>query len=141
MGESELVARCVALLEVAWDVEAPSAPPDPPPCVDTELLDVLGGAGATEVLSGRWDGPFGYWSRTWALRAFLYVWAPSALDVVIRALDDHHWRVREMAAKVLSHQPAPDPRALAALEARLEDGTPRVRAAVRRALRQADQAR
>jgi hypothetical protein len=41
-----------------------------------------------------------YWFRVWGTRTFLYVWAPQAEAPVIAGLDDPHWRVREMCAKV-----------------------------------------
>jgi hypothetical protein len=157
LGEQELVRRCADLLMAALDEEdvaaaaedaaatteefpgtAGDAPPsggDAAPFVDTELVEILGGAGAKEVLAGRWDGPLGYWVRTWTLRAFLYAWDPITVEVVIRALGDEHWRVREMACKVLAKRKVADPEAERALTARLDDGIPRVREAAARALR------
>jgi HEAT repeat protein len=117
------------------DGDAASSTDDTAPDVDMELVEILGGSGATNVLAGQWDGPLGYWVRTWSLRAFLYAWDPDAVPVVIRALGDEHWRVREMACKVLAKRKVSDPDAERSLTARLDDGTPRVRAAARRALR------
>jgi hypothetical protein len=157
LGEGELVRRCADLLTTGLDEHdaaatakkspgpdgdvtsadggVASSTDDTAPFVDTELVEILGGAGAREVLAGRWDGPLGYWVRTWSLRAFLYAWDPVAVPVVIRALDDEHWRVREMACKVLAKRKVSDPEAKRALTAGLGDGTPRVRAAAARALR------
>lgn len=157
LGESELVRRCADLLTTALDAgegaadagdtaadeekspgtggDVPLFGSDTAPFVDTELVEILGGAGAKEVLAGRWDGPLGYWVRTWSLRAFLYAWDPVAVPVVIRSLDDEHWRVREMACKVLAKRRVAGPEAERTLMARLDDRTPRVRAAAGRALR------
>ncbi len=78
-----------------------------------------------------------YWRRVWAARAFLYVWAPEGsqgetIEAVGLALADEHWRVREMACKVVR---ARNLDGLASEVSRLlEDPTPRVRSAARRAL-------
>lgn len=71
--------------------------------IDAELIEVLGGTSAPAVLVGRAGGPAGYWPRTWALRAFLYAWDPIAEHRVVAACAEEHWRVREMAEKVLAH--------------------------------------
>jgi hypothetical protein len=119
-GESAFVARCIALLD--------GSP------VDTTLVDIIGGTGAEYVMSGHEGGPEGYWPRTWALRALLYAWDPSAEGAIIRACQDEAWRVREMAAKVLAR------RKIASLEARrtmtflLEDDNTRVVRAAARAM-------
>jgi hypothetical protein len=102
---------------------------------DAELLWVLGGDSAPAVLAGRAGGPTGCWPRTWALRAFLYVWDPEAEHAVVAASSDEHWRVREMAAKVMAaRRPTSEP-SLEALERLVGDPNPRVRAAAARALR------
>lgn len=66
------------------------------------------------------------------MRALLYVWDESAGRAVIGALGDEHWRVREMALKVIARRevgPA------AEFASRLgADEVPRVRAATARAL-------
>jgi hypothetical protein len=79
-GTLELVRRCLNVL-------AGTRP-------DVELLWVLGGDSAPAVLAGREGGPDGYWPRTWALRALLYVWDPQAEPAVVAACSDEHWRVR-----------------------------------------------
>ncbi|MBK0330995.1 HEAT repeat domain-containing protein [Brachybacterium sp. MASK1Z-5] len=119
-GEEAFVGRCLSILR---DGE-----------VDAELIEVLGGNSAGPVLTGRSDGPHGYWVRTWALRAFLYAWTAAAEPTVVAATDDPHWRVREMAAKVLSARASSRCGAEAALERLRQDGHPRVRAAAGRAL-------
>lgn len=107
-GEAEFVRRCAGVLRGA----------DPP---DAELLALLGG-----------PDQLPYWHRTWALRAFLYAWRPEAIPAVVDALDDQHWRPREMAAKVVAAREIGE--AADALLSLVSDGTPRVRAAAVRAL-------
>lgn len=41
-----------------------------------------------------------YWLRVWAARSLLHQWHPVAESAVRQGLDDDHWRVREMCAKV-----------------------------------------
>lgn len=38
----------------------------------------------------------------WAARALLYVWDEAVVPEVVRALGHEHWRLREMAAKVVA---------------------------------------
>lgn len=75
------------------------------------------------------------WARTWGLRLLLHVGVDADASTVAaleRSLDDEHWRVREMALKVIArHDPGVDP---AMLTARLDDDRERVRAQARRAL-------
>ncbi len=74
----------------------------------------------------------GYFVRTWALRAMLYAWDESAMTAVVDALEDEHWRPREMALKVIAKRLVDgDVDAVAGLS---DDPVPRVRAAARRAL-------
>jgi hypothetical protein len=102
---------------------------------DSDLLWVLGGDSAPAVLEGRAGGPDGYWPRTWALRAFLYVWDPPAEGAVVAACSDEHWRVREMAAKVMAVRRPTSPASQEALARLRTDAHHRVRAAAGRALR------
>jgi hypothetical protein len=120
MGEEVLVDRCLSILAGGE--------------VDAELIEVLGGNSAGPVLAGRSDGPHGYWVRTWALRALLYAWSACAEPAVVAATVDAHWRVREMAAKVLAARATPLHGAEEALERLRRDDHPRVRAAAQRAL-------
>ena len=73
-----------------------------------------------------------YWRRAWGARGLLYVWDDSALEAVAAALGDEHWRVREMALKVVRAH------ALTALTGEVADlradDNARVRAAAERAL-------
>ena len=61
-GKLTVVRKCVDVLAGAR--------------ADADLLWVLGGDAAPAGLAGRERGPDGYWPRTWALWAFLYVWDP-----------------------------------------------------------------
>ncbi len=116
-GESALVSGCVALLR-GRDA-------------DDGLLFALGGPMASIVIH---DGPRQrnqYWRRVWGARGLLYAWAPEAAEAVIAALADDHWRVREMAAKVIAKRKIGE--ALPGLTPLREDPVPRVRAAAERA--------
>lgn len=73
-----------------------------------------------------------YWRRVWGARGLLYVWDASALDAVVTALADEHWRVREMGLKVVrAHTLGELTGEVADLR---EDDNARVRAAAERAL-------
>jgi hypothetical protein len=116
-GVAQVVAGCVALLQGQE--------------VDDVLLLGLGGPAGHRILD---DGPEQrnqYWRRVWGARGLLYAWTDEAEGAVVAALADEHWRVREMAAKVVAKRrigAALDP--VAALRA---DPVPRVRAAAERA--------
>lgn len=124
LGRDAVVDGCVLLVE-----GQPAAEADP------RLLAVLG-RGADTFLDGR-DHDDLYWLRVWGMRGLL--WAldgapvgPTARDAVLLGLGDEHWRVREMAAKVVArHRLEP---ALAAVEALRTDPVPRVAAAATRAV-------
>lgn len=116
-GAPAVVARCVAFLR---DGE-----------IDPDFIIALVGPHGRLVLAGREGGPTGYWPRTWALRALLYVWDDSAAEAVVAALDDPHWRVREMALKVIARHRVRAARD--AVEFARGDPTPRVRMAAARA--------
>lgn len=72
-----------------------------------------------------------YWLRVWAARGLLWAGPGDDIDVLRAALDDEHWRVREMTCKVVARHRVggllDDVAALAA------DPVPRVRAAAERA--------
>jgi hypothetical protein len=117
-GRQALAAGCIALLEGR---EA-----------DDGLVLALGGAPAEYVLSGHEGGKEGYWPRVWAARGLLHAWDERATGAIIEAANDHAWRVREMAAKVVARH-----RVDAALDAMADlqdDERPRVRSAARRAI-------
>jgi HEAT repeat protein len=117
-GRAAVIAGCIGLLEGAD--------------ADDELIIALGGPAADFVLSGREGGPGGYWSRVWAARGLLHVWADHATPAIIAATGDESWRVREMAAKVIARHQVGD--ALAAVAALTADPVPRVAAAADRAV-------
>ncbi len=73
-----------------------------------------------------------YWRRVWGTRGLLYVWDADALHPVATALTDEHWRVREMALKVVRAQHLA-PLAGQAADLR-HDENARVRSAAERAL-------
>jgi len=97
--------------------------------VDLALLQSLGGPNAGL------DGPAAqrYWLRVWGARGLLWAWDDSAASAVVAALGDEHWRVREMAAKVVARHRVDE--ALPALAALRGDPYARVRQAAERALR------
>jgi HEAT repeats len=116
-GEAAVVTGCVALLRGQQ--------------ADDDLLFALGGPSASIVIH---DGPRQrnqYWRRVWGARGLLYAWTPDAVEAVIAALADEHWRVREMAAKVIARRKIGD--ALESVTALRDDPVPRVRAAAARA--------
>ena len=118
MGESAVVAGCIALLRGEK--------------ADPRLILALGGRPA------RWaagfDEPPGpaYWLRVWAARGLLWAWEDRAGPVVIGALSDMAWRVREMALRVIIKRRVPG--ALGAVKPLQDDPNARVRAAARRAM-------
>jgi hypothetical protein len=118
-GPRGLMDRCAGLYrDMDWGDEP-------------ELMSFLAGrAGARWVELG--FGTQDYFVRTWALRAMLYAWDESASATVIDALEDEHWRPREMALKVVAKRLVDgDVDAVARLR---YDPVPRVQAAARRAL-------
>jgi hypothetical protein len=117
-GRGPVIAGCVALLR-GQDV-------------DDNLIMALGGPAGRVVLD---DGPKQrnqYWRRVWGARGLLYAFDESAAEAIIEALGDEHWRVREMAAKVIAkHKIGAALGAVAGLRA---DRIPRVRSAAERAV-------
>jgi hypothetical protein len=118
-GQRGLMDRCAHLYrELDWGDEP-------------ELMSYLAGDNGL-----RWVelgfGVQSYFVRTWALRAMLYAWDESASTTVIDALEDEHWRPREMALKVVAKRLIDsDVDAVARLR---DDPVPRVQAAARRAM-------
>jgi hypothetical protein len=117
-GEHEVVARCITLIG-GGDAD------------DGFLMAISCGA-AQQVLDGREGGRTGYWPRVWGIRALLYAWDPAAEPAVVTATGDAHWRVREMAAKVIARRLVGD--GLSAVAGLRGDPVPRVRTAAERAL-------
>ena len=116
-GTAQVVAGCVALLQGQH--------------VDDDFILALGGPAGHRVLD---DGPEQrnqYWRRVWGARGLLYAWTDAAQGAVVASLGDDHWRVREMAAKVVAKRGIG--RALDPVAALRSDPVPRVRAAAERA--------
>lgn len=111
-GQDAVVAACVALLRSE--------------AADAELIYALGGPPARWAMDGGRPGP-DYWLRVWASRGLLHVFTDSATSAVLDALDDPHWRVREMAAKVCGRHRLED--ALPGLAELGDDPSSRVRRA------------
>jgi hypothetical protein len=98
---------------------------------DAALLLALAGPGGQKFLDGD-EHDDTYWLRVWALRGLLWVWDDAATAAVVAALADEHWRVREMALKVVARHRVDD--ALESAAACREDPVERVRLAAARAL-------
>ncbi len=116
-GRAQLVAGCIGLLR-GEDV-------------DDDLVIALGGPQAQDILDAGSPQVHRYWLRVWGARGLLHAYGDEAEDSVIAALADQHWRVREMAAKVVArHQVGAALTAVAELSG---DPVARVRAAAGRA--------
>ena len=117
-GESAVVSGCVRLLSDQ--------------VVDEQLILVLGGSHARELLAAGLPDGQRYWLRVWAARGLLWVWQDTATSAIRAALKDDAWRVREMACKVVARHEVD------VLVSRVPpltvDPVPRVQRAARRAL-------
>lgn len=123
-GDGVVVRRCVGLLHLAPDSEVTGD--------GLELAMVLGGLRDRGWLTTGKPPGHAYWARVWAARALRYVWNEYAAAATGHALGDAHWRVREMAAKVVGdHEVADTADRLVILTG---DEIPRVRKAAVRAL-------
>ena len=114
-GKAGVVAGCIDLLAGRE--------------TDPDLIIALGGPGAPRVVSGENKQ---YWLRVWAARGLLWAWDDEAAASVTAALGDDHWRVREMACKVIARHQVGD--ALGAVAELRDDPVPRVRNAASRAV-------
>jgi hypothetical protein len=114
-GKDAVVAGCVDLLAGRES--------------DPDLVVALGGPGAPRVIVGENKQ---YWLRVWAARGLLWAWDDVAAGSVTAALGDDHWRVREMACKVIARHHVGD--ALPAAAELRNDPVPRVRSAATRAV-------
>jgi hypothetical protein len=117
-GVDAVVSGCVDLLDGEF--------------ADADLILALGGPPADWVRTGAPPGP-AYWLRVWAARGLLYAWNDSAGTVVLRALDDEAWRVREMALRVVARHRLHE--AIAQVRQRRTDPSARVRTSASRTLR------
>lgn len=114
-GKDAVVAGCVDLLAGRE--------------TDADLVLALGGPGAPRVISGENKQ---YWLRVWGARGLLWAWDESAAAALKAALHDDHWRVRELACKVVARHEVGA--ALPVVAGLREDAVPRVRAAASRAM-------
>ena len=116
-GREHVIAGCIALLRRQE--------------VNDDLVIALAGPASQVVFD---DGPgqaSQYWRRAWGARGLLHCYDSQADEAVTAALADQHWRVREMAAKVVARHQIDA--ALDAVAALRDDPAPRVRAAAERA--------
>jgi len=117
-GQARLVCGCVALLR-SQDV-------------DDDLVIALGGPAARTILDSGPKPAYLYWLRVWGARGLLHAYTGQAEEAVTEALADEHWRVREMAAKVIARYRIGT--ALNAVAELRDDPVSRVRAAAERAV-------
>ena len=82
-GERELAERSSALLAGGDE--------------DAEFLEYLGGQASRGAIDGSWPR---YWQRAWGARALEQYWIESAASSIVLGLDDEHWRVRMVCARV-----------------------------------------
>jgi HEAT repeat protein len=66
-----------------------------------------------------------YWARTWGARGLLHVGPPARHEIVLAALQDESWRVREMSLKVIRRLGLDDPDGL--VDRLVDDPVERVR--------------
>ena len=88
LGRDEVIRRCRTLLAGG------SADPD--------FLIVLGGPAAIRYLDDGEPDHQAYWLRVWGARGLLWAGPGRETDALRAALDDDHWRVREMVCKVMA---------------------------------------
>ena len=123
LGTDTVVAWCVGLLSGQ-------------PVEDGPSLDRIGGPGAAALVAGyeRAPGKPDYWPRVGAARALRDAGhdGPGVHAVVVSALADPAWRVRETAAALTRVHELGE--AAGALRGLLDDEVPRVRVAAARAL-------
>lgn len=66
-----------------------------------------------------------YWARLWGARGLLHVGPPANPAIVLHALSDESWRVREMSLKVIRRHGLDDPDGI--IDRLVEDPVERVR--------------
>lgn len=119
LGSEEVIARCVAILR------GEEAEPD--------FLMVIGGLPARRLLGEGLPQGQMYWLRVWALRGLLWASPGHRVQSICDSLEDDHWRVREMACKVVARHGVDD--ALDGVERLRSDKVVRVRRTAERAVR------
>lgn len=122
-GIHTVIDTCLALIEGHDQYDLLAMP-----------LTYLGGAAARGQLDRGDLATRGqaHWPRTWGVRGLVYAWLPYASPGVVQALTDPHWRVREMAARVVvRHHVADASDALLPLVS--DDAAPRVQVSAVRA--------
>ena len=116
-GKPAVVEGCIALVESR--------------AADPQLIVALGGPPARWAVTGGQGGP-PYWLRVWGARGLLWAWDDAATEVIIAALRDESWRVREMALRVLARHEVGS--ALLSVAELQDDPVARVRAMAARTL-------
>jgi hypothetical protein len=69
---------------------------------DPDFVICLGGPAALRLLGDGLPDDQRYWLRVWAARGLLWAGPPERVELLRSALVDGHWRVREMACKVVA---------------------------------------
>ena len=69
---------------------------------DPDFIITLGGPAAINYLDDGQPDHQTYWLRVWAARGLLWAGPGNDTTVLRGALEDNHWRVREMACKVVA---------------------------------------
>jgi hypothetical protein len=100
--------------------------------VDVPLVEALAGPASGVVLDYEPGDEKRYWLRVWGARGLLWAWDDRAVDAIRDGLEDPHWRVREMSAKVIAKHAVGD--LLEAVAEVRDDPVPRVRSAATRAV-------
>lgn len=118
LGRSEVVRNSYALLTGGT--------------ADPDFILTLGGPAAVRYLADGQPEHQAYWLRVWGARGLLWAGPGDDITALVRALEDDHWRVREMACKVVARHHLGD---LLGRVADLEaDSVKRVRTAASRAV-------
>ncbi|HUS62272.1 MAG TPA: HEAT repeat domain-containing protein [Acidimicrobiales bacterium] len=114
-----MIRRCVAVVDGCE--------------TDSDFIVTLGGVPAERLLAEGLPQDQTYWLRVWALRGLLWASPGNRVEVLGRTLADDHWRVREMACKVVARHRVDE--VLDAVVDLQSDTVVRVRRAAERTLR------
>ncbi|MFD5176660.1 HEAT repeat domain-containing protein [Nocardia sp. NPDC058379] len=99
---------------------------------DIGLVVALGGPLGQDLIDRGMPAHQRYWLRVWAGRGLFWVWGDEAFPYLAEAAEDEQWRVREWVAKVIGKHGLTEAKPV--LRRLIEDSTPRVSTAARRAL-------